>query len=70
MDFWRTVMVLLRRWYITVPAFFATLFLAAAGASLVPLQYQSTSILVLTTPLSAGRSPRTSPSRARSRTRC
>jgi hypothetical protein len=54
MDFWRTVMVLFRRWYITVPAFVATLGIAAAASSLVPVQYQSVSVLVLTTPLSGG----------------
>ena len=42
MDFWRTVMVLFRRWYITVPAFFLTLGAAPAAAySVVPVQYQS-----------------------------
>ena len=54
MDFWRTVVVLFRRWYITVPAFFATLGLAAAAFSAVPVQYESGSILVLTTPLTGG----------------
>lgn len=54
MDFWQTVLVLFRRWYVTVPAFFATLGLAAAAYSLVPTQYESGSILVLTTPLSGG----------------
>ena len=54
MDFWRTVAVLFRRWYITVPAFFATLLLAAAAASAVPVQYESGTVLVLTTPLTGG----------------
>jgi hypothetical protein len=54
MDFWRTVMVLLRRWYITVPAFFVTLGIAGAAYSIVPVQYQSGSVLVLTTPLTGG----------------
>ena len=54
MDFWRTVLVLVRRWYITVPAFFATLGVAFAAYSVVPLQYQSVSVLVLTTPLTGG----------------
>jgi len=52
MDFWQTVLVLVRRWYVAVPAFIATVGLAAAAYSTVPLQYQSDSILVLTTPLS------------------
>lgn len=54
MDFWRTIVVLFRRWYITVPAFFATLGLAAAAYSAVPIQYESGTILVLTTPLTGG----------------
>ena len=54
MDFWRTVLVLVRRWYITVPAFFVTLGMAGAAYSVVPVQYQSVSVLVLTTPLSGG----------------
>ena len=48
MDFWRTVVVLFRRWYITLPAFFATLGVAAAAYSAVPVQYESGSVLVLT----------------------
>jgi|tagenome__1003787_1003787.scaffolds.fasta_scaffold20909678_2 hypothetical protein len=54
MDFWRTVVVLFRRWYITIPAFFATLGLAGAAYSVVPIEYESGSVLVLTTPLSGG----------------
>ncbi|HEU5035716.1 MAG TPA: hypothetical protein VFT70_01840 [Nocardioides sp.] len=54
MDLWRTVAVLFRRWYITIPAFVATLGLTAAAYSVVPLQYQSGSVLVLTTPLRGG----------------
>jgi len=54
MDFWRTVGVLFRRWYITVPAFLATLVMAGVAYSLVPVQYESGSVLVLTTPLSGG----------------
>ncbi len=54
MDFWRTVAVLFRRFYITVPAFAAVLGLSAAAYSVVPVEYQSNSVLVLTTPLSGG----------------
>jgi hypothetical protein len=54
MDFWRTVVVLVRRWYITIPAFLVTLAVASAAYATVPAQYQSDSILVLTTPLSGG----------------
>jgi hypothetical protein len=54
MDFWRTVAVLFRRFYITVPACLGTLALAAFAYSSVPVEYQSNSVLVLTTPLSGG----------------
>jgi hypothetical protein len=54
MDFWRTVVVLFRRWYITVPAFALTLLAAGAAYSVAPVQYQSDGVLVLTTPLSGG----------------
>lgn len=54
MDFWQTVVVLFRRWYITVPAFLGTLALAALAYSAVPVQYDSGSALVLTTPLAGG----------------
>jgi hypothetical protein len=54
MDFWRTLLVLLRRWYIAVPAFVLTIGLAGAAYSTMPVQYQSSSVLVLTTPLTGG----------------
>ena len=54
MDFWGTVVVLFRRWYITVPAFCLTLVAAAAALTAVPVEYQSNAVLVLTTPLSGG----------------
>ena len=54
MDFWGTVVVLFRRWYITLPAFFLTLLAAGAALTAVPVQYESGSVLVLTTPLSGG----------------
>ncbi len=54
MDFWQTVLVLVRRWYITLPAVLGTLGLAALAYSVVPLQYESDSALVLTAPLSGG----------------
>ena len=54
MDFWGTVVVLFRRWYITLPAFLATLVLAGAAYMVVPLQFESGSVLVLTTPLNGG----------------
>lgn len=54
MDFWRTFWVLIRRWYVTVPAFLATVALAAAVYAVMPVPYQSNAVLVLTTPLSGG----------------
>ncbi|WP_055479105.1 hypothetical protein [Sphaerimonospora mesophila] len=50
MDFWAAVAVLLRRWYVTFPAFLLTV----AGAYFVyigiPPQYESSAALVLTVP--------------------
>jgi hypothetical protein len=54
MDFWRTLLVLFRRWYITIPAFVMSLWLAGAAYSAVPVEYQSNAVLVLTTPLTGG----------------
>lgn len=54
MDFWASVVILFRRWYITVPACLATLAMCAGAYYMVPQQYRSDSILVLTTPLSGG----------------
>jgi hypothetical protein len=54
MDFWRTVVVLFKRWYITVPAFVLTLLVAGAAYSAAPIQYESTSVVALTSPLSGG----------------
>jgi hypothetical protein len=54
MDFWGTVVVMVRRWYIAVPAFFAILGIAAAGYLAIPVRYHSTGVLVLTTPLTGG----------------
>jgi hypothetical protein len=52
MDFWRTVQVMFRRWYITIPAFLGTIGVAALVYGSVPTQYVSTSVLLLTTPTS------------------
>jgi hypothetical protein len=54
MDFWSTVGVLFRRWYVVLPAF-----LLAAGASLmvyrtVPVQYTSHAVIALTLPKNGG----------------
>ncbi|MFI9380533.1 hypothetical protein [Kutzneria sp. NPDC052558] len=57
MDFWQTVLVLGRRWYVAVPAFL--LAVAAAGGIYltVPVTYTSTSVLVLDQPLAGGSLP-------------
>lgn len=52
MDFWKTILVLFRRWYVALPAF--VLAVAAVGAVYIsrPIYYTSYSVLVLTSPLS------------------
>jgi hypothetical protein len=54
MDFWRTVLVLFRRWYVTVPAFLLAIGVALLVYSSVPVRYVSTAALVLTTPPTGG----------------
>ena len=50
MDFWQTVVVLFRRWYVTLPAFLASLGLTAAAYSTADVEYEASSVLVLTSP--------------------
>jgi hypothetical protein len=50
MDFWSTLSVLLRRWYVVLPAFLATIGGTAAVYTSTPDVYVSHSVLVLTTP--------------------
>lgn len=57
MDFWRTLQVLVRRWYVVLPAFLATLGGAAGIYLSTPDYYVSHSVLVLTTPLTGGSQP-------------
>jgi hypothetical protein len=54
MDFWKTMGVLLRRWYVSVPIFGLSLLLGAGVFLAVPTQYESTGTLVLTAPTSGG----------------
>jgi uncharacterized protein involved in exopolysaccharide biosynthesis len=54
MDFWQTVNIVFRRWYITFPAFLAALGVAISVYGSVPTQYVSNSVLVLTTPRTGG----------------
>jgi hypothetical protein len=55
MDFWMTIRVLLRRWYIALPVFALSLGLASAVFFSVSPQYESTGTIVLTAPSSGAR---------------
>ncbi|WP_156758086.1 YveK family protein [Actinokineospora pegani] len=52
MDFWKTLLVLLKRWYVAVPVFVVSLGLAAGVYAATPMHYESTGTLVLTAPTS------------------
>jgi hypothetical protein len=54
MDFWKTMGILLRRWYVSVPIFTVSLALGGAVFYTVHTQYESTGTLVLTAPPSGG----------------
>jgi hypothetical protein len=54
MDFWKTMGVLLKRWYVSVPVFVVSLALAGAVFVSVSTQYESTGTIVLTAPTSGG----------------
>ncbi|MCP2338071.1 hypothetical protein [Actinomadura rupiterrae] len=54
MDFWSTLLVLFRRWYLTVPAFVLSLAMAGAVFELTPSHWVSTSVLVLSSPKNGG----------------
>lgn len=57
MDFWQTVLVLFRRWYVAVPAFLIAVAAAAGIYLTIPVTYTSTSVLVLDQPLAGGSLP-------------
>ncbi|MEO3869602.1 hypothetical protein ABGB18_12295 [Nonomuraea sp. B12E4] len=57
MDFWGTVLVIVRRWYVTIPMFLLTLAGTYAIYMSVPTQYVSNAVLVLTTPITGGTQP-------------
>jgi hypothetical protein len=57
MDFWQTVLVLGRRWYVTVPAFLIAVGAAAGIYMTIPVTYTSTAVLVFTAPPSGGSLP-------------
>lgn len=55
MDFWETMRVLRRRWYIAVPALLVSALLALMTYVSVPTRYESTGTMVFTSPSSGGR---------------
>lgn len=57
MDFWQTMLVLVRRWYVVLPAFALTIALAAGVYASIPVRYVSYGVLVLTTPLTGASVP-------------
>jgi hypothetical protein len=57
MDFWGSVLVVFRRWYVTLPAFLLTLGLTAAVYAMNPTIYVSNAVLVLTIPTTGGSLP-------------
>ncbi|HEX4814813.1 MAG TPA: hypothetical protein VFV66_18895 [Nonomuraea sp.] len=57
MDFWLTVLVLFRRWYVSVPTFLLAVGAAAAVYSTVPALWTSNAAMVLTTPPTGGSLP-------------
>lgn len=54
MDFWQTIRVLLRRWYVAVPTFLAGLAVAGFAYTVAPATYESSCVLALTSPLTGG----------------
>lgn len=63
MDFWKTMGVLLRRWYVAVPVFLISVGLAVGVFMTVHTQYESTGTIVLTAP-TAGAVTSTDPAKA------
>ncbi|PZG23841.1 hypothetical protein C1I98_36060 [Spongiactinospora gelatinilytica] len=57
MDFWGTVLVLFRRWYLSVPAFVLAVGAAFGVYKTVPVTHVSSAMLVLTIPTSGGSLP-------------
>ncbi|GIH69058.1 YveK family protein [Sphaerimonospora thailandensis] len=57
MDFWGTVVVLFRRWYVTLPAFALAVGASFAVYVSIPTTYVSNAVLVLTIPTSGGTQP-------------
>nr|BFE85741.1 hypothetical protein GCM10020093_083420 [Planobispora longispora] len=54
MDFWRTTMVVFRRWYVTFPAFLLGIAVAYGAYQTVPTTYTSYAVMVVTIPTTGG----------------
>lgn len=54
MDFWGAVRTLRRRWYIAVPSAFVAVAVAVGIFVSIPTRYQSSGVMVLTTPAAGG----------------
>ncbi|WP_336209657.1 hypothetical protein [Nonomuraea sp. LPB2021202275-12-8] len=57
MDFWGTILVLVRRWYVALPAFLLAVGGAFYAYSTIPTTYTTTAVLLLTAPTSGGTLP-------------
>jgi capsular polysaccharide biosynthesis protein len=57
MDFWQTLLVLFRRWYVALPAFLIAVGAAVGIYITIPVTYTSTAVLVLDQPLAGGSLP-------------
>jgi hypothetical protein len=57
LDFWKAITVLLRRWYVALPAFLLTLTAAYGVYTQIPVEYSSTTVMVLTVPPSGSYRP-------------
>jgi hypothetical protein len=53
-DFWGTILVLIRRWYVALPAFLLAVGGAFFAYSTIPVTYTTTAVLVLTAPTTGG----------------
>jgi hypothetical protein len=52
MDFWKTLLVLLKRWYVALPVFAISIGAAGGVYASMPMHYESTGVIVLTSPSS------------------
>ncbi|MBF8191060.1 hypothetical protein ITP53_36200, partial [Nonomuraea sp. K274] len=57
MDFWGTILVLIRRWYVALPASLVAVGVAFFAYSTIPVTYTTTAVLLLTAPTSGGTLP-------------